>query len=249
MNTKDSKKRICNLEIHTVKKDIKNIHLGVYPPNGRVRVAAPTKTTDETIKVLVVSKMPWIKKQQSKFNKQERQTKREYVSGESHFFMGNRYLLNVVNTSSSPKVEIKRKTHIDMYVKPESSPRKREELMDSFYRSELKKQIPTLIEKWEKITGITVKEFRIKKMKTKWGACSPKYQRVWLNLELAKKPLRCLEYVLVHEMTHLIEKNHTEEFKTLMNSFMKQWNQYKEELNDSTLGYSKWEYLYEQTDV
>jgi len=242
MNTKGSTKTICGLEIYTVKKDIKNIHLGVYPPNGRVRVAVPIKTPDETIRALVVSKMPWIKKQRSKFNKQERQTRREYVSGESHFFMGNRYLLNVVKSDTSPRVEIKRKTRIDMYVRPETTPEKRERLMNAFYRSELRKQIPPLIKKWEKITGINVKEFRIKKMKTKWGACTPTKQRVWINLELAKKPLRCLEYVIVHEMTHLVEKNHTYEFKTLMGTFMKQWTQYKEELNSSALGYSKWEF-------
>ena len=188
MNTEENKKKICDLEIDTVKKDIKNIHLGVYPPNGRVRIAAPTKTTDETLKVLVASKMPWINKQKAKFEKQERQTKREFVSGESHYFMGNRYLLNIVNTDSSPKVEIKRKAHIDMYVKPGASREKRERIMDNFYRSELKKQIPLLSSKWEKITKIHVKEFRIKKMKTKWGTCSQKHQRVWINLELAKKP-------------------------------------------------------------
>lgn len=242
MNTEQSRKKVCDLEIRTVKKDIKNIHLGVYPPNGRVRVAAPTKTTDETIEVLVASKTPWIKRQQSKFNRQERQTKREYVSGESHFFMGDRYLLNVVRTNSRPKIEIKRKSRMEMYVKPDWSIEKREYLMNDFYRSHLRKQIPSLIEKWEKITGISVKEFRIKRMKTKWGTCSPRYQRVWLNLELAKKPLNCLEYVLVHEMIHLIEKNHTEEFKALMNSFLKQWNQYKEELNNSPLGYSEWKF-------
>lgn len=186
MRTEESKKKIRDLEIHTVKKDIKNIHLGVYPPNGRVRIAAPAKTTDEIIKVLVSSKMPWIKKQQSKFEKQERQTKREFVSGESHFFMGNRYLLNVISTDSPPKVEIKRKKHIDLYVRPGTSTEKREKIMDNFYRSELKKQIPILSSKWEKITKIPVKEFRIKKMKTKWGTCSQKYQRVWVNLELAK---------------------------------------------------------------
>lgn len=242
MNTRASKNKICDLEIHTIKKDIKNIHLGVYPPDGRVKVSAPNKTTDEAINVLIISKMPWIKKQQSKFNKQERQTKREYVSGESHFFMGNRYILNVINSHSLPRVEIKRKTQMDMYATPETTVEKREELLNSFYRSELKRQIPALIEKWEKITGIRVREFRIKKMKTKWGSCSPKSQRVWINLELAKKPRHCLEYVIVHEMTHLVEKNHTEKFKVLLGSFMKQWNQFKEELNNSELGYSKWEF-------
>lgn len=240
MNTKKNRTRICDLEIETVKKDIKNIHLGVYPPNGRVRVAAPLKTTDEAIKLLVISKMPWIKKQQLRFNQQERQSKREYVSGESHYFFGNRYRLNVVQTNSKPKIEIKRKTRIDMYVNPEANLKKKENLMNNFYRTELKKQIPILVEKWQKITGLQVKEVNIKKMKTKWGTCKPKYQRIWVNLELAKKPLHCLEYVLVHEMTHFKEKNHNEKFEFLLKSYMQQWDQCKQELNNGILGYSKW---------
>jgi len=205
MNTKKTRTVICDLEIETVKKDIKNIHVGVYPPNGRVRVAAPLKTTDEAIKLLVISKMSWIKKQQLKFEGQERQTKREYVSGESHYFLGNRYRLNVIRTDAKPKIEIKSKTRIDMYVKPQASLEEKERLIDSFYRSELKKQIPKLLSKWQETTGLHIKEIKIKKMKTKWGTCNPKHQRIWLNLELGKKPLRCLEYVLVHEMTHLKE--------------------------------------------
>jgi predicted metal-dependent hydrolase len=235
--------KIDDLEIDIVKKDIKNIHLGVYPPHGRVRIAAPTKTTDEALRLLVTSKIDWINKQKAKFEKQERQTKREFVSGESHYFMGNRYLLNIVNTDNSPKIEIKRKAHIDIYVKPGASREKREKIMDNFYRSELKKQIALLSGKWEKITKIHAKEFRIKKMKTKWGACSQKHHRIWINLELAKKPLHCLEYIMVHEMTHLVEKNHTAKFRRLMDSFMPQWIQYKEELNRSTLGYSRWKTL------
>lgn len=241
MNTKKTRTTIFDLEIETVKKDIKNIHVGVYPPNGRVRVAAPLKTTDEAIKLLVISKMPWIKKQQLKYNEQERQTKREYVSGESHYFMGSRYRLNVIQTDAKPRIEIKRKTRIDMYIQPQTPLGRRGRLMDSFYRSELKKQIPALVSKWQEITGLQVKEIKIKKMKTKWGTCNPKHQRIWLNLELAKKPLRCLEYVLVHEMMHLKEKHHNEQFELLLKSYLPQWDQCKQELNRGILGYSEWE--------
>jgi predicted metal-dependent hydrolase len=243
MNTKKTRTIICDLEIETVKKDIKNIHVGVYPPNGRVRVAAPLKTTDEAIKLLVISKMPWIKKQQLKFSQQERQTKREYVSGESHYFLGNRYRLNVFQTDAKPKIEIRKKTRIDMYVKPQASFEEKQRMMDKFYRSELRKQIPALVSKWEEITKLHITEVKIKKMKTKWGTCNPKHKRVWLNLELAKKPLRCLEYVLVHELTHLKEKHHNEHFELLLKSFMPQWDQCKRELNSYILGYSKWEQL------
>jgi hypothetical protein len=188
----------------------------------------------------VISKIPWIKKQQLKFSLQERQTMREYVSSESHYFLGNRYRLNVIQTDAKPKIEIKRKTRIDLYVKPQASFENKERLMDSFYRPELKKQLPALVSKWELITGLHLKEIKIKKMKTKWGTCNPKCQRVWLNLELAKKPPHCLEYGLVHELTHLKEKHHNEQFELLLKSYMPQWNQYKQELNNGILGYSEW---------
>jgi hypothetical protein len=246
MNTEMGKKNNGDFEFCTIRKDIRNIHLGVYPPDGRVRVAAPTGTTDETIKVLIASKTPWIKKQQSRFEKQERQAKREFVSGESHFFMGDRYLLSVIYDNSASKVEIKGKSRIDLHARAGAPIKKRERLMDDFYRLELKRRIPVLISKWEKTTGIKVSEFRIRKMKTKWGTCSQKYKRVWINLELAKKPPHCLEYVVVHEMVHLVHRTHNKEFTRLMNTFMPQWAQYKEELNKRPLGYSRWMHLTEQ---
>lgn len=242
MSTKEGIMEVCNLEVQTVKKDIKNIHLGVYPPNGRVRVAAPLKTTDEAIRLFVISKIPWIKKQKLKFNKQQRQTKREYVSGESHYFLGSRYLLNVIHTNNSPKVEIKRKTHIDLHIRPGTPTKRREEILDNFYRSELRKKIPTFIDKWEKIIGVKVKEVNIKKMKTKWGTSNHNDNRIWLNLELAKNRIQCMEYVLVHEMAHLLEKNHTDKFYNLMESFLPPWQQYKDELNNSELGYFVWDH-------
>ena len=179
-------------------------------------------------------------KQQSKFIKQKRQTKREYVSGESHYFFGKRYLLNVQKTKDKPRVEIKRKKYIDLYVKEKTDYKKKEKIIEDFYRSEIKKRIPKLLEKWEKIIGVNVNEVRIKKMKTKWGSCNPKAKRIWLNLELAKKPLHCMEYVIVHEMLHFIEKNHSDKFKYLISSHLPQWDQYKKELNNSILSYSKW---------
>ncbi len=240
MNTKTNVIQVCDLNVETIKKDIKNIHLGVYPPVGRVRVAAPLKTTDEAIELLVLSKMPWIRKQQSKFIKQERQAKREYISGESHYFFGRRYLLNVQKTEDKPRIEIKRNKYIDLYVKENTDRKKKEKIIEDFYRSEIKKRIPNQLEKWEKIIGVNVNEVRIKKMKTKWGSCNPKAKRIWLNLELAKKPLHCMEYVMVHEMLHFIEKNHSDKFRYLISSHLPQWDQYKKELNHSILSYSNW---------
>ncbi len=232
--------KVSDLDILTVKKDIKNIHLGVYPPTGRVRIAAPLQTSDETIRLLILSKMPWIKKQRSKFVKQQRQTKREYVSGESHYFMGKRYLLNVIYGDFKSKIEIKKKDKIDLYIKSGANSQTRERILDNFYRAELRKHVPKLVAKWESRTGIKLKEIQIKKMKTKWGTSNPKDGRIWINLELAKKPLHSLEYVILHEMIHFLEKNHTERFRHIMNSAMPQWKQYKEELNHSVLGHACW---------
>jgi len=245
MNTNHNNISIYGFDVETVKKDIKNIHIGVYPPNGRVRVATPLETTDEKIKHIVLTKMDWIKKQQRKFKEQERETKREYVSGESHYFMGKRYRLTVIQTQDKPHVKIKTNTRIHMYVKPNPTVKQKQKVLEDFYRQELKKLIPNLITKWEEKIGITVKEARIKKMKTKWGSCNPKHERIWLNLELAKKPQHCIEYIIVHEMTHILEKNHTKKFRLLMESFMPKWTQHKKELNSGKLGHFTWDYSIE----
>lgn len=242
MSTSLDNMQICGLQVQTVKKNIKNMHLGVYPPQGRIRVAAPKKMNDESIRLFIISKIPWIKKQKAKFERQKRQTKREFISGESHYFLGNRYRLNVIDTENKPRVEIKKKTHIDLYVKPNMSREQKEKMLESFYRAELKKQIPELIERWEKNSGVKVNEVIIKKMKTKWGTCNAEDKRIWLNLELAKNPLRCLEYVLLHEMIHFKEKNHTDKFFNLMDSHLPQWPQLRDELNNSVLGFFPWEH-------
>jgi len=232
--------KINDFEVQIAKKDIKNIHLGVYPPEGRIRVAAPLNINDETIRLFIISKIHWINKQCTKFIEQQRQTKREYVSGETHYFLGRKYRLNVIYTNSHQKVEITKKTHIDLHIKPNTSIEKREALLNRFYRMELKKQSPSLINKWSKIIGVKVNQINIKKMKTKWGTSNPNYNRIWLNLELAKYSIHCIEYVIVHEMTHFLEKNHTEKFYRLMDSFLPNWQQYKNELNNSVLGYFEW---------
>lgn len=241
MNTDLNKMKVCGLEVQTIKKDIKNMHLGVYPPQGRIRVAAPLKMSDESIRLFILSKVSWIKKQMTQFERQQRQTKREFVSGESHYFLGNRYRLNVIPTEGFPKVEIKRKTHIDLHIKQGMSTVQKEKLLEDYYRKELRKQIPEMLEKWQKKTGIKINQINIKKMKTKWGTCNHKDGRIWINLELAKSPIYCAEYVLVHEMTHTLEKTHTDKFFNLMDSFMPQWHQYRDELNNSVLGFFTWE--------
>ena len=231
---------VSDLQIETVKKDIKNIHLGVYPPNGRVRISVPLKTSDETIRLFIISKIPWIRKQKERFSKQQRQTKREYVTGESHYFFGKRYLLNVQRNSKQPKIEITKKKYLELYVKPNTIIKQKQRIFEQFYRNELEKIIPKLILKWEGKIGVKAKEVKIKKMKTKWGTCNSKDKRIWLNLELAKKPLRCIDYVFVHELVHLIERKHSERFVQLLESAYPKWQQSKDELNQGILSHFEW---------
>lgn len=241
MTTETTKTIVSNLQIETVRKDIKNIHLGVYPPDGRIRVSIPLKINDEALRLFLISKTSWIKKQHQKFSRQERQTKREYVTGESHYFFGRRYQLNVNHSDSEPKIEIRKKKHIDLYVKPNTTIKQKQKMFEKFYRSELlEKVIPKLLQKWEKKVGVKVNQVKIRKMKTKWGTCNSKDKRIWLNLELAKKPLHCIDYVFVHELIHLIEKKHSERFIQLLESAYPNWQSSKEALNQGILSYFEW---------
>ena len=233
---------VNNIVIDVERKDIKNLHLSVYPPSGRVRIATPTKVDDEAVRLFAISKMSWIKKNQAKYINQQRQPERKYVSGESHYFRGQRYLLNVINHTGYPKIAIRNKKFIDLYVKADYTQEQRENVMTNWYRKNLKEQIPALIEKWQKIIGVEVLQWEVKKMKTKWGTCNREAKRIWLNLELAKKPEHCLEYIIVHEMVHFLERNHTERFVAYMDKFMPQWNSIKDELNRSMLKHEDWTY-------
>ncbi|RZT23602.1 M48 family metallopeptidase [Fictibacillus sp. BK138] len=223
--------RIGNLEIDVFRKDIKNLHLAVYPPNGRVRIAAPLKSNEESIRLFAVSKITWIKNQQKKFHEQVRQSEREYVSGESHYVYGTRYLLTVIPDSPKNHVNIRNKTYLDLYVKKGSTKEQREKVITEWYRKQLKSEIPQIIEKWQDIMCVEVKDWGVKKMRTKWGSCNIENQRIWINLDLAKKPKHCLEYVIVHEMVHLLERNHNDQFVAYMDRFLPQWRIIKNELN------------------
>jgi len=231
---------INDIEIEVIRKNIKNVHLSVHPPNGRVRLAVPQKMEEEAIRLFAISKLSWIKKQRSKYNLQERQSVREFLSGESHYFMGTRYLLNVVETSGKQYVELKNKKYINLYVRPNSTKEKRERIMSQWYRNQLKMLIPEYIEKWEEIIGVKVEEWGVKLMKTKWGTCNVEAKRIWLNLELAKKNPRCLEFITVHEMVHLLERKHNERFKAYMDKFLPNGQNIRDELNDLIYESSKW---------
>jgi predicted metal-dependent hydrolase len=224
-----------------VQKDIKNIHLSVYPPNGRVKIAAPYRMDLETIRIFAISKLGWIKRQQTKLRNQEREAPREYVSRESHYFLGKRYLLKVVERDSKPLVTIKHDKLI-LQVKPATNPEQRQALVQEWYREQLKALVPMYIAKWEKIMGVEVAEFGIKKMRTKWGTCNTEAKRIWINLELAKKPLECLEYIVVHEMVHLLERSHNARFVAYMTQFLPHWRSLKEELNRLPVSHLDWGY-------
>lgn len=234
--------QVGGLKVDVVRKNIKNLHLGVYPPDGRIRIAAPLRVNDEAIRLAIVSKLTWIKKQQSRFLAQERQSEREFIYRESHYFFGKRYLLNIIEQSGPSKVRLQNKNRIDLYVPVGSNGSKREQVLIEWYRRELKALIPPLISKWEEIIGVTVEDWGVKKMKTKWGSCNIQSRRIWLNLELAKKPVQCLEYVVVHEMVHLLERKHNDHFKGLMDEFLPQWKHYRNILNQAPLSHETWSY-------
>lgn len=240
MNTENGRLMLAGLRIETVRKNIKNIHLGVYPPNGRVRVAAPFRITDEELKLLLVSKLPWIKRQQSKFSNQARETPREYVSGESHYLNGERYVLDLSHSGTQRKVEVRGNRTLVLTVPVNASIESREKTMDEFYRKELDRNLRETLPKCEKIVGVRAKEARIRKMRTKWGTCNPKAERIWINLELAKKSPKSLEYVVIHELVHILEKGHNERFKKIMDQVLPDWRLYRRNLNAAILSETKW---------
>lgn len=231
-----------NLSIDVVRKNIKNMHLAVYPPTGRVRIAAPLRVNDETVKLFAISKISWIRKHQRNFEAQDRQAPRQYKERESHYFLGKRYLLRIIEQDGPAKVELKTKTYIDLFVKPNTTTEQKQTILNDWYRSELKKIVQPFIDKWEQQIGVTVEDWQVKQMKTKWGTCNIEKRRIWLNLELAKKPVQCLEYIIVHELIHLLERHHNDRFLLLMDKHMPQWKFCREELNRLPVSHQFWTY-------
>lgn len=230
--------QVAGITIHVVRKAIKNLHLGVYPPEGRVRVSAPASMSNDAIRMLVARRLGWIRKQQMRFEGQERQSALEYVSGESHYYGGTRYVLNVAYRDAAPGVALRNKTTMDLFVRPGSDAARRERVLVDWYRAQLREMIPPLIARWEPVMGVQVAEWGIKRMKTRWGSCNPRARRIWLNLELAKKPADCLEYVVVHEMAHLLDRTHGARFVALMDAFLPRWRELRAELNRAPLGHA-----------
>jgi len=233
---------INDITIDVVRKEIKNLHLSVNPPDGKVKISSPLRIDDEALRLFAVSKLSWIRKQKKKFKSQARQSSREFLSRESHYFQGRRYLLNVIEHNAPPKVVLRSKTYIDLYLRNGSTQFQKNKILNEWYRNELKKQIPPLIDLWDQKIGVTVNDWGVKQMKTKWGSCNIQAKRIWINLELAKKPIHCLEYIVVHEMIHLLERHHNEHFITYMNKFMPQWRSHRDELNQFPISHPNWIY-------
>ena len=224
---------IENIDIELIRKNIKNIHLSVHPPDGRVRLSVPKRMDDEAVRLFVISKLSWINKHKKKYSLQERQAEIEFLSGESHYFLGSRYILNIIETTGKQRVQLRDDKYIDLYVRENSTKEKREKIMLEWYRQKLKMLIPGYIEKWENIIGVRVNDWGVKLMKTRWGTCNIRDKRIWINLELAKKNVTCLEYIVVHELVHLLERYHNEVFKGYMNKFLPNWKSIKNELKIS----------------
>ena len=230
-----------DIGVDVVLKEIKNIHLSVYPPSGRVRISAPSGMKIDTIRLYAISRLGWIKKQQLKLRAQDRETPREYLDRESHYLWGKRYLLKIVEREAPPFVDLQHST-IVLLVRPDSSEERKQVVLDEWYRKQLKVAIPDLIALWEKRVGVGVQEFGIKKMKTRWGTCNPEARRIWVNLELAKKPRVCLEYIVVHEMVHLLEHHHNDRFVLLMDNVMPNWRSVRDDLNRLPVKHEEWIY-------
>jgi hypothetical protein len=239
MNTKQID--VGGIPVDVVFKNIKNVHLSVHPPTGRVRISAPARMNLDTIRVYAISKIHWIKKHQKKFQEQERETRREYLSRESHYVWGKRYLLRVKEESRTPSVELKHNEMI-LTVRPGAVMEKREAVVTAWYREQVRDAVTPLIETWEPLLGVKANRIIVRRMRTRWGSCTPGRRTIRLNTELAKKPPECLEYVLVHELVHLLEPSHNANFISLMDKFMPQWRHLRDELNRAPLGHVEWEY-------
>jgi predicted metal-dependent hydrolase len=228
-----------DITVDVVLKNIKNIHLSVHPPTGRVRISAPSHLSLDTIRVFAISKLGWIKRQQKKLRDQERETPREYLDCESHYVWGRRYLMKVVEGNQAPSVEL---THsrIILRVRPGADAEKRRAVVEGWYRRQLRQAVPLLIAKWEPIMGVKVERFFVQRMKTRWGSCNYRAGSIRLNSDLAKKPGEFLEYIIVHEMVHMLEASHNDRFYKLMDRFMHNWQNYRSRLNRLPVTHDEW---------
>lgn len=242
MSTERQEIEVGGVAVQVVRKRIKHLHVGVYPPAGRVRVAAPQHLDEDVVRLAVISRLGWIRRKQKEFAGQDRQSQREVVSGESHYFLGRRYLLDVGECSTRPGVRLVGPTTMELRVRTGAHRDQRDSVLQRWYRRELRRLLSPLLQKWEPRMGKPVAEVRVRRMKTRWGSCNAKAGRIWLNLELIKKPVACLEYVLVHEMVHLHERHHNDRFLEWMDRLLPPWRVRRDELNRAPLAHEEWTY-------
>lgn len=225
---------LADLMIEVDRKPIKHLHLGVYPPDGRVRVAAPERMTMDAVRLFAISKLPWIKRQRQKLLAQARDAPREYLERESHYVWGRRYLLNIVEADGRPSIELKHRK-LQLRVRVEVEQERYAEILDEWYRASLRTAVEPLLHKWEPLLQVKVKRLFVQRMRTKWGSCNSEAKHVRLNTELAKKPPECLEYILVHELVHLRFRTHGPRFVAIMDAVLPQWRDLREMLNQLPL--------------
>jgi len=224
-----------------VRKAIKHVHLSVYPPDGRVRIAAPAGMELETIRLFAIAKLAWIKRQQRKILAQERETPREFLDRESHYVWGKRYLLKVVEKEAAPAVELGHSSLL-LQVRPGCDAARRQEILDAWYREQIRQAVPALLEKWQPLIGVEAGKIFVQRMRTRWGSCNPAAGHIRLNTDLAKKPPECLEYIVVHELTHLLEPTHNARFASLMEGFLPHWRLVRDALNRLPVRHEDWTY-------
>ena len=240
MTIENSKVVVAGIPVKIVRKPIKNLHLGVYPPNGRVRVAAPIRINDNAVRLAVVQRLRWIKSQQARFQCQIRESEREMVTGESHYVWGKRYRLRVIPEKNVRGVRMRNQSRLELFVPVGADVTQRRRILQQWYRNQLRELVPPLLVKWQSIFGVSVCNWRIRRMKTKWGACSIEARRIWINLELAKKPIQCLEYVIAHELTHLLERHHNDHFVAILDKYVPHWRAHRSILNAAPLAHERW---------
>lgn len=235
MTTEASTLTVSGMPVAVVRKGIKNLHLGVYPPDGHVRVAAPLAMSEAAVRVAVVTRLQWIRRQQAAFAGQAREPVREMISGESHYYLGRRLRLRVEPTADRPCVALRGRGTLVLFAAADASPDDRLELLRRWYRARLREVLTVMLEKWSEKMKVTPTSWRIQQMKTKWGSCNPTNGRLLFNLELAKKPLDCTEYIVVHELAHLIERRHDDRFRGLLQANLPGWEAARRTLNMTPL--------------
>jgi len=242
MSTEKTIISVSGIDVEIVRKGIKNIHLAVNPPEGHVRVAVPNHITDDNVRLAIISKLSWIKKQQNDFKKQPRQSERRFVSGECHYFWGKRYRLLLIERPGKAEIKAFKSGKLKMFARENATTEQKEKLLNGWYREQLKVEIPKLLDKWQPIIHKEVSHWGVRKMKTKWGSCNTERGRISLNLELIKTPHQCLEYILVHELIHLHERCHNTHFKSLMDKYLPKWRGCRDLLKKVPLGHGDWRY-------